>query len=375
MTHDERWREPAAWVVAEGGGSLARWAAGQAALRHHVLFATSGSGGTPQRVALSKHALRVSARAVNRHLGVGPESRWGLALPFRHVGGFGVWLRAREAGCGLAEFREKWQAERFHHWLLDVEISHLSLVPTQVHDLVAAGLRAPAGLRVVVVGGGALGARLGTEARVLGWPVLASYGLTEAGSQVATAPLEAVAEPYQAAPLRVLPHWQVRVDDGGRLWLRGEALFSGWIEREAGDWRWRAREGEWHATQDRAEVGTDAWLTPLGRLDLVVKVLGELVDPAAVEDRLAELGGSALGGRVVVVPVPDPRAGHRLVLVAEEALGRELLARALEKYHREAAGFARLAGPVWLASLPRGPLGKPRRAAIAAKLAADAFRG
>ena len=53
-------------------------------------------------------------------------------------------------------------------------------------------------------------------------------------------------------------------------------------------------------------------LTPLGRADLRVKVLGELVDVEAIEQELAALSGGRLApGSFVVVAVPDARAGAR----------------------------------------------------------------
>ena len=74
--------------------------------------------------------------------------------------------------------------------LADRGVTHTSLVPTQVHDLVKADLRAPETLKAIVVGGGHLDAATGRLARTLGWPVLASYGMTEAASQIATQTLE-----------------------------------------------------------------------------------------------------------------------------------------------------------------------------------------
>ena len=107
-------------------------------LRGHVLFATSGSSGTPKWIALSKPALRASAAAVNRHLDVTRSCCWGLALPLHHVGGFGVAARAFEAGCALREFAGRWDAAAFARWLAATQVTHTTLVPTQVHDLVAA---------------------------------------------------------------------------------------------------------------------------------------------------------------------------------------------------------------------------------------------
>jgi len=160
----------------------------------------------------------------------------------------------------------------------------------------------------------------------------------------------------------------VCIGEGGRLWLRGGSLFSGWVEGGEGAWQWRPREGEWFATNDRSDATTDGWLSPLGRLDSLVKVLGELVDPVAVEEHLADIGGPALARRLAVVPVPDIRAGHRLVLVVEDAVGKAEMARMLDVYHREARGFARLSGPVRMPALPRSPLGKLLRVELATKV-------
>jgi o-succinylbenzoate---CoA ligase len=116
-------------------------------LTRHVLFETSGSSGNPKWVALSKQALLVSAAAVNQHLQVTRKSCWGLALPLNHVGGFSIVARAYEAGCRLEKTDRRWESTFFRDWLASAEITHTSLVPTQVHDLVKANLTAPSTLR------------------------------------------------------------------------------------------------------------------------------------------------------------------------------------------------------------------------------------
>ncbi|MES2474668.1 MAG: AMP-binding protein, partial [Verrucomicrobiota bacterium] len=158
--------------------------AGDRELVGHVLFETSGSTGSPKWIALSKEALLISAQAVNAHLQVTKHSCWGLALPTHHVGGFGVAARAWQAGCRMAVFAGKWNPSLFREEMAAHQVTHTSLVPTQVHDLVQAKLAAPASLRAIVVGGGHLDEATGQAARDLGWPVLASYGMTEACSQI-----------------------------------------------------------------------------------------------------------------------------------------------------------------------------------------------
>lgn len=329
-------------------------------LAGHVLFETSGSSGKPKAVAISKQALLVSAAAVNRHLEVTPASRWGLALPLHHVGGFGVAARAYQAACGFQAFAPRWDACAFENWLDAFQISHTSLVPTQVHDLVRAGLNAPATLRAIVVGGGFLDPLTGQAARDLGWPVLASYGMTEAGSQIATQPLELLDQPYQAAPIPLLPIWEATVGSDQILSISGQALFSGFVI-----------EGVFHPlttteylTSDRVALH-NRMLTPLGRVDTQVKILGELVDPEAIERELVAISKGALElGSFAVIAVPDERAGCLLVPCFESSAPQTIIDSTLMAYQSNAPGFKRLQAPTLLEAMPRTDLGKLQKSRL-----------
>jgi O-succinylbenzoic acid--CoA ligase len=352
------WADPA---TADAGGAAVPCVTG---LENHVLFQTSGSSGPPHRVALSKHALLASAQAVNRHLHVTAADCWGLALPLRHVGGFGVAARAFGAGCRFARFAPRWDAAAFGSWLDECHVSLTSLVPTQVHDIVSGNLRAPSCLRAVVVGGGRMDETTGRAARALGWPVLASYGMTEAASQIATQPLADLDDIYQPAPIPLLPIWRADLANDGRLKIAGPALFSGTVVNDDGGWRYIPRAGEWHITEDRVELNRGL-LSPLGRADSLVKVLGELVDPEEIERALTGLSGGRLApGCFVVVAVPAARSGHVLVPVFDAAVDRALADESVKSHSAGAAGPWRLEQPLFLASFPRGALGKPLRAEI-----------
>ena len=333
-------------------------------LTGHVLFETSGSSGVPKSVAISKPALLASAAAVNRHLSVAPDSCWGLVLPLHHVGGFGVAARAYEAECGLQEFGQRWEPGIFRDWLETAGVTHTSLVPTQVHDLVKAELTAPTNLQAIVVGGGHLEPTTGQAARDLGWPVLASYGMTEASSQIATQSLASLKQPYQSAPIPLLPIWEARVSAGGLLEMSGPALFSGYDI--AG--KFIPRESAWHTTSDRVLLENRA-ITPLGRADTLVKILGELVDPEAVERELISLSESQLvPGSFAVIAMPDERAGNVLVPVFETSVSRAVIDSTLALYQQPSPGFRRLRSVVVIENFPRGELGKLRRGELAGML-------
>lgn len=321
-----------------------------------VIFPTSGSTGESKSVVLRKDALLVSAKAVNDWLGAGVDAVWGLALPMNHVGGFGVAARAHAAACGFSHYVRKWDPANCARWLRSDGVTHVSLVPAQVHDLVAAGLKAPGSLGAVVVGGGRLSNGIGQAARDLGWPVLASYGMTEAASQVATQPLSALDKPFVDCPLGVLPIWETGLAPGGLLRLRGDALFCGTVA--AGEYH--PRQGQWFTTSDRVAL-SEGDITPLGRADSMVKVLGELVDVDAVERRFAEFcEGRGIRCGLAVVALPDKRREHVLVAVFE---GTDVPVTA-EDYNSQATGLERIAGSCAVAALPRSPMGKLLRATL-----------
>ena len=361
--------DPAFWydrspAAAGGGDPTGGWLGTVPGLAGHLVFGTSGSSGAPKWIALSKDALRISAAVVNAHLGVEPDDCWGLLLPLHHVGGFGVVVRAHEAACALRVFSPRWDPVAAAGWLDAAGVTHTSMVPTQVIDLVRAGLRAPARLRAVVVGGGRLDETAGARARALGWPVLASYGMTETASQIATQALADLDLPYRPAPLPLLPVWRATTTADGRLRVAGPALFSGTVAATAASgWTYLPRTGEWHDSSDLAEVRDDA-VTPLGRADTRVKILGELVDPAALEsDLLARL--DLPPGSFAIAAVADERAGHRLVPVADRRVDRDALAAALGRHNATCAGHLRLPPARFLDSLPLSGLGKILRAELA----------
>jgi len=351
--------DPAFWVSDENWGAEAFPRISE--LKGHVFFRTSGSTGDAKWIALSKAALLLSAAAVNRHLEVTEDSVWGLPLPIHHVGGFGVVARSYEAACRLSEFSGKWEPHAFTQWLEETRVTHTSLVPTQVHDLVKAGLHAPSSLVAIVVGGGKLDKATGQSARDRGWPVLASYGMTEACSQIATQALEALKTPYQPAPLPILPIWNTRLAGTGNLEISGPALFSGMVKKGI----YHPRLCEWHETSDRVLLGNAA-ISPLGRADFTVKILGELVNPEEVASEIMTISIGALHPRnFAVVAISDARAGHALIPVIEGQMDGGEMEIFLSQYNASAAGYRRVGKPVSISEFPRTELGKLRHKELA----------
>lgn len=280
-----------------------------------IWLASSGTrhGSATKLVCLSNRALEASARMVNALLAVSSDDVWLNPLPTFHVGGLSVSVRVALAGC-RSESLAKWDAPAFIENVQRFSVTLTSLVPTQLHDLVGAGLCCPASLRAVIVGGGAVDDPLHARALELGWPVLRSYGMTETASQIAT---ELSPGSSASGWLPLLDRFEARTDEHAVLELRGPSLLTGWmIFEKDGTARWEdpKRDG-WFRTSDRVELrGRE--LRVLGRVDDLVKIRGELVDVGALERALQ---ARVTSGRVAVYWLKDDRNGTALRVVAENA--------------------------------------------------------
>lgn len=333
---------------------LGDFLAGEIGIRSGVVLASSGSGGVGKFVVLSKAAVLASARAVNACGGLTGDDIWLGNLPTFHVGGIGIHARAYANGAKVVPMPwDAWTRDggAFLAAIDEARATLASLTPTHLWDLVWVGARAPASLRGLFLGGGRIDPLLVARANDLGWPVWPTYGMTETASQVATS--------FEGDPewLPLLPIWEARADEEGRLWLRGGALCEGTVTEAAGRWVYqpsRVADG-WMATGDAAVIrGRELRFS--SRLDGAVKVSGELVSLPALNDRLALLGIAGM-----VVAVPEDRRGNELVLVCETR-AEEMMAR----FNAGLPPIEQVARVVEAGVLPRTGIGKPDRAAIEA---------
>lgn len=347
--------------------------------RRHLLVATSGSTSTDSEsvrlVALSFDAFLASAAAVNAHLGATPADSWAHALPLVHVGGLGMLARAHLTGSRVvAASAGSWEPRHFHARVTESGATLSALVPTQVHDLIAAGLRAPSSLRAIVIGGARLEPSLYRSAWDLGWPCLPSYGMTETCSQVATAAIAAVGDAYPRV-LPVLPHADLRVQPDGRILVRASSLLTCYVHVHLASGEVQCddpkRDG-WFETDDLGAVTTGG-VEVLGRATDTVKVLGELVSLSAVESAigrwLADRGDwRARIADHAVVSVAHARRGSDLVLAVvpapAESPGGNVAHGLADALSGALSPLERPTSIVVVDTIPRSTLGKVQRARL-----------
>lgn len=322
------------------------WLSEQSALNGHVFFQTSGSTGSPKWVALSKRALLTSAKMVNAHLGVKNDTKWLVSIPLYHVGGLGVVARAYACAGLVFLYDKKWNPVTFVAELQRLEINYASLVPAQVVDIVRGKLIPPSSLECIVVGGGYLSNEVYAAAIDLGWPLVRSYGMSEAASQIATGD----EGDYW---LQILQGWETALTESGLLKLRGAASFSGYVVKATDGYVFEKpfdAEG-WFITQDEVQL-KDGRLHFVSRSGRTVKILGELVDLSELEKEMHK----EIGRDLVVIPVPDERKGTQLAVVVEG-----MPVKTPQHWER---GLKAVSEVRFMESFPRSPLKKVLRAKV-----------
>lgn len=331
---------------------------------------TSGTTGTPKGAVLTRRAFRASARASAENLGWREDDRWLLCLPVCHIGGLSIITR-----CLIAR-RTVVLLARYHPEAVDdAVVSHgctiVSLVPTMLArslDREKTELGRP---RAVLLGGAAAPQKLLRHAIDRGVRVMATYGLTEACSQVATwqAQAEGEAPTVQRGVGRAVSGVDLRVsnvgrDDVGQIEIRGESVSEGY-------WNKPRRESDWFDTGDLGRLDPDGVLHISARRTDLIVTGGENVYPVEVE---AALGEHRDVVAVMVFGVEDEAWGQTVNAAVVLAEG----VKDCPRWREELRLFAseRLSGfkiPKALAVVDEIPLlanGKPDRTAARARFSA-----
>lgn len=287
----------------------------QAEAKSIIWLASSGTtDALPKIIGLKKSAFLTSARSVNRYLGVEAEDRWALLLPEYHVGGLSILARAFLSKSRVDKYSDRWQVDEVYQWLCQVQPQFVSLVPTQLHDLIQRQYPASPNLKAVLIGGADLNQGLAKNAEKIGWPIHQTFGMTETASMIAAGP---------PGKMKLLPHSEALIDEEGFLQLRGESLFSVIIDgnQKAAPAITLQAPGVWWKTSDRAALINEhfQWL---GRSDDFVKIKGEGVFVSELTQKVSDfLNGRSLPYKLLAILVQeDPRSGGRL-LAALEPLG------------------------------------------------------
>jgi fatty-acyl-CoA synthase len=297
---------------------------------------TSGTTALPKGVVLSHANMLRNAAACAPRLGITAEDRYLNCRPFFHVAGSTLSLLVClvtgatlvtpplfEAGAVLALLeRERCTATSGNDSIFQLLLAHPSFDRRKLHLTKGWAAAGPVTMRRIID-------EIGIEG--LCW----AYGLSEASPNVV------LSDAREPAALRISgrarPHAGVEVriaepetgavlpaDAPGEIQVRGWSVTRGYLNNPEATARAFTADG-WLRTGDLGALDAEGCLRLTGRLKDVIRVGGENVAPAEVEEVLLQHPSVAMAQ---VVGVPDARLGEvcaAFVTLKGAASGAELL--------------------------------------------------
>lgn len=350
-----------------------------------ILFYTSGSTGQPKGVMVSHQSCVLGAACVADYLSLSAQDKTLALLPLSFDYGFNQIVSTWMAG-GRVVLHDFFLAGDVVKATQRFDITGLAAVPPLWHLLMDAKWPEGAGesLRFLTNSGGALSADLQSrmKAQLPQAKIFAMYGLTEAFRSTYMDPARLSQKPTSMG--RAVPFAQVFIlNEAGEIAAPGEPgelVHTGpfvakgyWNDPEKTAKRFRPVpaalrqyvDARFHDrcvySGDQAYMDDDGDFHFAGRLDDMIKVLGNRLSPQEVEDAACHSDDVS---HAVAFGVPDERTGAKLCLVIE-ADGADELAL-LAALRRQLPSYAVPSTVLQLKPFLRTPNGKIDRPGIRA---------
>jgi len=331
-----------------------------------LVLSTSGTTGAPKLIRLGERQLLHTAGSIAAHHRLSVADRGFSPLPLFHINGEVVGLLSSLVAGSTLVLDDRFHRTRFWDLMAENRVTWINAVPAIIARL--APLRdtetVPDDVRFVRSASAPLPtSTLERFEDATGLPVIETYGMTEAGSQITANPLDGPRKPGSVGlPVGV----EVRVV-GDRVYIRGPGVITGYAGTGYED---RVDAEGWLDTGDLGRVDDEGYLFLVGRADDVINRGGEKILPREVEE--------------VILTDPDVRAvvvvgwDHQVLgrvpvafLVAEGVTGEEdrtraeaVVGRLQERCARDLSRPKRPVAFHVVEQLPSGTNGKVRRSQV-----------
>jgi O-succinylbenzoic acid--CoA ligase len=254
---------------------------------------TSGSTGTPKEITLSRNQFKQSANRTLTALYLNQNDTAFVCLDTKYIAGKMMLVRALEGDLKILAVEPT--ANPLQNLSSDISTGFAAFVPMQFQEILKHSDSAKKlnQLKAIIIGGGAVSAKLHQAIQKISCPVFATYGMTETVSHIA---LQRLNGDDTSDYFKVLSGINIEIDQRGCLVIQIPEF------------------AEKIVTNDLVElIGSDQFRW-LGRYDNVINSGGFKISPEKIEKSLE----SILPDRAFFVThFLDERLGEKLVVVME----------------------------------------------------------
>lgn len=296
---------------------------------------TSGTTASPKGVLLRHRSMLGNGFVSGGRMGLRIADRFHSARPFFHVAGSSLSILACVQHAATLVTMDRFEPTEALRLMEAERCTHFSGNDTMALML----LNEPGRLeRRLVLRGAWVAASPTIIRRVIdemgARECVVGYGLSEASPNICQSCWWEPEEVRAAGRMRIQPGVEVRLSASNEIQVRGYTVMQGYFDKPAETAATLDAEG-WLSTGDLGRLGEDGRLEFVGRAKDLIRVGGENVAPAEIEDILNRHPAIR---QAVVVGVPDPRlmevacafvilnAGHDPTPAALVAWSREHMA-------------------------------------------------
>ncbi|MBU1163287.1 MAG: AMP-binding protein [Proteobacteria bacterium] len=300
-----------------------------------VILFTSGSEGLPKAVPLSHSNIMTNIRDIPSMATVWENDVLiGILPPFHSFGITATIVLPLCMGIRTIYNPNPTEASTIAHLIEEYKVSLIIGTPTFLNGIVnAASFRQLQTLRFAISGAEKCPAAVykSISERCPNIKLLEGYGVTEC-SPIVSFNMESSPKPYTIG--RVMPsleHVIIDVDTGkeagrnraGVLLVRGQSVFSGYMNYDGESPFVEYKGKEWYRTGDLVSEDNDGVLTFCGRLKRFVKLGGEMISLPAIEEVLApHFAGDDEEGPVIAVEATPSEENPELILFTVKDIDR-----------------------------------------------------
>ncbi len=274
--------------------------------KHESYYLLSTSGSEKKKYVLhTSSSIKNATESFLKTHPLNSNDRWWLSLSTHHVAGFSILARSY-----FANIKPPYEKEFvLNNIIIEQEkISLLSLVPTQIFDIVSKSLKAPTSLKYVFVGGAPLSKGLFLKAKSLGWPIVPCFGATETFAQFSSS--------SDNSSYSVFDDWSLKTNSENELMVSGPGLYDSEVFP---DGKIVKRQSAWCNLKDKVSVEGQKFIF-LKRNDDFYKQKGSFKSFSEVlkkfETLCIEFNINPM--KVFVVVLEEERSGAGLYLISSD---------------------------------------------------------
>ncbi|HYF51300.1 MAG TPA: AMP-binding protein [Planctomycetota bacterium] len=333
-----------------------------------TLLYTSGTTGKPKGVELTHWNLASNSMAAVEAMRLEAEHRLLACLPSFHTFAITGTMLAPIACGGSFATMVKFDPEGVLKTASEYKCNTLLMVPSMYRLVTRMQERKPFDmkhLRLAIAGGEALPDEVRSSfERVFGVPLLEGYGQTESSPVIsfnmpwANVP-GTVGKPIRDVKVRIVDPETLQDSKGtGEIWVTSPGVMKGYHNKPEETAKTITSDG-WLRTGDMGELTPEGYIRITGRLREMIKVAGEMVFPAEVENALLLHPAVQECG---VAGFKDDRKGEIVKAYVVQKPGQQVTEDQLLAHCRQALAAYKVPKAIeFRAELPKTPTGKVLR--------------